>query len=280
MAKGAAETDAVEGSTPHQKPSGTDASLSGSAALGDRWSTAVVVIAIVVVIQIASMFAPPYIMPSPLTILRAVHELLVNDYRDVVVTLLRLVIALALSLMIGTTLGVVMAMIPRVRPYLRALVIIDTGIPAVSWILVAVFWFRDPEHRIMFIMLVIIVPFYALNVLDGIRAMPKDWLEMCQSFRPRRSQVLRYLIFPHIVPYVLMTTKSVFGYATRMIIFAELIGAAVGAGAKMGLAQATFRMDVVLAWTVLLVTVNLLAQAGVGMVERRVLNWRPDVEVR
>ena len=246
----------------------------------ERWPTVIVVAGIIAVMQVASMFAPPYIMPSPLTILHAIYELLANDYKDVAVTLIRLFVALVLSLVIGTTLGVVMAMIPKIRPYLRSLVIIDTGIPAVSWILVAVFWFRNPEHRIMFIMLVIIVPFYALNVLDGIRAMPKDWLEMCQSFRPSRWQVFRYLIFPHIVPYVLMTTKSVFGYATRMIIFAELIGAAIGAGAKMGLAQATFRMDVVLAWTVLLVSVNLLAQAGVGLVEGRVLRWRPDVEVR
>lgn len=279
MARGGADTDAVIGAPEEQKnQSATSSREAGS--VGDRWATVIVVIGIVAVIQIASLFAPPYIMPSPLTILSAVYELIVHDYRDVGVTLLRLSVALVLSLVIGTTLGVVMAMIPRVRPYLRALVIIDTGIPAVSWILVAVFWFRNPEHRILFIMLVIIVPFYALNVLDGIRAMPKDWLEMCQSFRPSRWQVFRYLIFPHIVPYVLMTTKSVFGYATRMIIFAELIGAAIGAGAKMGLAQATFRMDVVLAWTVLLVSVNLLAQAGVGWIERRVLKWRPDVEVR
>lgn len=281
MATGSADSENVIGPEQKQKQQPQTAGTSRTAGSGgDRWPTVIVVVGIVAVMQVASMFAPPYIMPSPLTILSAVYELIVHDYQDVGVTMLRLFVALLLSLVIGTTLGAVMAMIPKARPYLRALVLIDTGIPAVSWILVAVFWFRNPEHRILFIMLVIIVPFYALNVLDGIRAMPRDWLEMCQSFRPSRWQVFRYLIFPHIVPYVLMTTKSVFGYATRMIIFAELIGAAVGAGAKMGLAQATFRMDVVLAWTVLLVSVNLLAQAGVGLIERRVLKWRPDVEVR
>jgi len=41
------------------------------------------------------------------------------------------------------------------------------------------------------------------------------------------------LIVPHIVPYVILTTKSVSGYAIRMIVFAELIGAAVGVGARL-----------------------------------------------
>ena len=250
------------------------------ASFGERSATAVVILGIVAAMQIASFFAPPYIAPSPLTILNALVEVVTQETKDVLFTLLRLFVALLASMVIGTLLGIVMAMTPLVRPYLRALIVIDTGIPAVSWILVAVFWFKDPEQRIFFILLVIIIPFYALNIFDGIRAMPKDWLEMCQSFRPSRAQVIRYLIYPHIVPYILMTTKSVFGYATRMIVFAELIGAAVGAGARMGMAQATFRMDVVLAWTVLLVTLNLVAQSGVGVLERRLLKWRPDIEVR
>lgn len=247
---------------------------------GERWATPITVLGLVAVIQVASMFAPPYIMPSPIAILRTLYEVLTTETFDVIATLLRLIIALACSLLIGTSLGVGMAMIASVRPYLRALIVIDTGIPAVSWILVAVFWFKNPEHRIFFILLVILVPFYALNILDGIRSMPKDWLEMCQCFRPSRWQVFRYLIFPHIVPYLLMTTKSVFGYATRMIIFAELIGATVGAGARMGMAQATFHMDAVLAWTVLLVTFTLIAQYSVELLEKRLLKWRPEMEVR
>lgn len=248
--------------------------------LVDRGATFITVLGIVIIIQIASMFAPPYIMPSPLTILRTLNDILLHESFDVIATFARLIVALVCSLVIGTLLGVIMAMVAPVRPFLRSLIVIDTGIPAVSWILVAVFWFKNPEHRIFLILLVILVPFYALNILDGIRAMPKDWIEMCQCFRPSRWQVFRYLIYPHIVPYILMTTKSVFGYATRMIIFAELIGASVGAGARMGMAQATFRMDAVLAWTVLLVAFTLIAQYGVELLEKRMLAWRPEVEMR
>ena len=93
-------------------------------------------------------------------------------------------------------------------------------------------------------------------------------------------QVLRYLIIPHIVPYVLMTTKSTVGYAMRMLIFAELIGSAIGIGAQMGLAQATFHMESVIAWTVLLIAINLAAQGTVGLLERYLLRWRDEAVVR
>jgi NitT/TauT family transport system permease protein len=124
------------------------------------------------------------------------------------------------------------------------------------------------------------VPIYALNVHDGIRAMPKDWVQMCESFRPSRLQMLRYLIVPQVIPYVFMTTKSTVGYAFRMLIFAELIGSSVGIGALMGLAQASFRMDDVVAWTVLLVVLNLLIQAAVTVLERRMLRWRDEASLR
>jgi len=248
--------------------------------VSDHVATAAVVAAIVVAMQIGSMFIPSYILPSPVAVLRSLGESLLTDYGQIFITLLRLVIALAVSIAVGTAIGIITGTIASVRPYLRALVVIDTGIPALSWMLMAVFWFKNPELRMFFIMFVIVVPIYALNVHDGIRAMPKEWLDMCERFRPSRLQVLRYLIVPHIVPYVTMTTKSTVGYATRMLIFAELIGSSIGIGARMGLAQATFHMESVIAWTVLLVVMNMLAQGTVTFAERYLLRWRDEAAVR
>ena len=248
--------------------------------VSDHFATAVVVAIIVIAMQIGSYFVPAYILPSPIAVVKSMAESLVADYTQILITLLRLVVSLLISIAIGTAIGIITGTIASVRPYLRALVIIDTGIPAMSWMLMAVFWFKDPELRMFFILFVIVVPIYALNVHDGIRAMSKEWLEMCESFRPTRLQVLRYLIIPHIIPYVLMTTKSTVGYATRMLIFAELIGSSVGIGARMGLAQATFHMDSVIAWTVLLVAINMMAQGSVTLIERYLLSWRDEAAVR
>jgi NitT/TauT family transport system permease protein len=248
--------------------------------LSDNAAAVVVVAAIVIAMQIGSAFIPSYILPSPVSVVRSLYESLTTDYLQILITLVRLAISLLIAIAVGTAIGIVTGTIASVRPYLRALVLIDTGVPALSWMLMAVFWFKNPELRMFFIMFVIVVPIYALNIHDGIRAMSKEWLEMCESFRPSRWQVLRYLILPHIIPYILMTTKSTVGYATRMLIFAELIGSSLGIGARMGLAQATFHMDSVIAWTVLLIVINVLAQGIVGLLERYLLRWRDEASVR
>ncbi len=240
----------------------------------------VVVIAIGIVMQIVSGYVPDYILPSPIAIGRALVELLTTDLLHVAITLGRLAVAIIFSMTVGVTAGLLMGTSKRFGPYLRALVIIDTGIPALSWMLVAVFWFRDPESRIFFILTVILLPFYALNVYEGVRSMSSEWLDMLESFRPTRWQTMRYLIVPHTVPYVLLTTKSVIGYAIRMVIFAELVASAVGIGSRMNFAQSTFRIDQVMAWTFLLIILNLVFQWLAGLAEKHLLKWRKEATVR
>lgn len=240
----------------------------------------VVVVLLGVAMEIASGYVPDYVLPSPQKILDSLEEILTTSLGQVAITLGRLAVAIVFSLVAGVVVGLLIGVSKKLGPFVRALVVIDTGIPALSWMLVAVFWFKDSETRIFFILTVILLPFYALNVHEGMKAIPRDWVDMMESFRPSRWQMLRYLIIPHIVSYVFLTTKSVIGYAIRMVIFAEFVASAVGIGARMGLAESTFRIDLVFAWTFLLVLLNLFFQWLVGYVERHALKWRVEAKVR
>jgi len=246
----------------------------------DLVPTLVVSALLILVIQVASWYVPPFIIPAPSAILESAWQILSRDANHIAITAVRLFIALLFAMTVGVLLGIIMGTRPGIRPYLRALVIIDTGIPALSWMLIAIFWFKEPEVRIFFILSVILIPFYALNIYDGIRALPKEWVDMIESFRPNRWQVLRYLVFPHIVPYIFLTTKSIVGYAIRMAIFAELVASAIGIGAQMNLAQSNFRIDQIFAWTLLLVIINLTLQALVTALEKIVLRYRAEATVR
>jgi NitT/TauT family transport system permease protein len=240
----------------------------------------VVIVLLGVCMEVASRFVPDYIMPSPMAVGKALKDLLSMDLMHVAITLARLALAIVFSLAAGVIIGLLMGTSKKLGPYLKSLVIIDTGIPALSWMLVAVFWFKEPESRIFFILTVILLPFYALNVYEGLRSIPREWVDMMESFRPSRWQMMRYLIVPHIVPYIFLTTKSVIGYAIRMVIFAELVASAVGIGSRMSFAQSTFHIDQVMAWTFLLVILNLVLQSAAGFAEKHLLKWRTEAKVR
>lgn len=246
----------------------------------DVFANLCVVALIVIGMEAWSWYTPVYIMPPVSLSAKYTALILSEDYLHILITILRLFIAVVFALVVGSLLGAMMGMIKPIAPFIKSIVVIDTGVPALSWMLFAVFWFKDPEARVFFILAMILIPFYALNVYDGIRALSTDLIEMVETFRPTRWQIFRLLILPHIVPYLLMTTKSIIGYATRMTVFAELVSVSSGMGARMGLAQNNFEMEGVIAWTVLLVILNLSVQALVAMAEKSLLKWRPEVSVR
>lgn len=248
--------------------------------LRDAVANIVIIALLVGGMELWSREAPPYIMPPPALSAQAIVTALGEDWIHILLTLGRLIVAVAFALVVGSILGALMALVRPLQPYLKSIVIIDTGVPALSWMLFAIFWFKEPEARVFFILAMILLPFYALNVYDGIRALSTDLVEMVETFRPTRWQVFRLLILPHVVPYILMTTRSIIGYATRMTVFAELVSVSSGMGARMGLAQSNFQMEGVIAWTVLLVILNLMIQAVVAWTEKSMLRWRPEVSVR
>jgi NitT/TauT family transport system permease protein len=246
----------------------------------DIIANAVVIALLVIGMEIWSRNVPGYIMPPPLRSGEAIVKAVTENYVDILLTLGRLLVSVAFALVVGSLIGALMALVRPLQPFLKSVVIIDTGVPALSWMLFAIFWFGDAEARVFFILAMILLPFYALNVYDGIRALSTDLVEMVETFRPSRFQLLRLLVLPHVVPYVLMTTRSIIGYATRMTVFAELVSVNSGMGARMSLAQNNFEMEGVIAWTVLLVILNLLLQALVAAAEKTLLRWRPEVAVR
>lgn len=256
-------------------PAGT-----GLAVLRGWRETLLVVAFLLAAMQVGSLVLPPYILPGLPAIVQASREILASHLRDIAVTVLRLVEGIVAAFVLGSLLGVAMGAAPALSRYARPLLTIVMAIPALNWILFAILWFGSSELRVFFVILVISLPFYALNVYEGIRGLPADLVEAVEAFRPTRAQAIRLLVLPHTVPYIVMTTKSVLGYAIRITIFAELIGTAVGIGARLNAAQSQFRIDAVFAWTVVLVVINFLLQAVVERIDRRLLRWRPEQALR
>jgi NitT/TauT family transport system permease protein len=127
------------------------------------------------------------------------------------------------------------------------------------------------------LMLAISFPVFAHSVLDAIKGVSKEWMEMTLVFRPTRGQVFRMLILPSIVPHVLTAWKVTVGFAVRVVIVAELVGASTGVGFRMLQQQSLLNMSGVLAWTLVLVVTGLGMQSLISMVESRLLRWRPTL---
>jgi NitT/TauT family transport system permease protein len=233
-------------------------------------------LAIAALWQIASQFFPPYLFPSvPDIVVRTVGIVFSWPLlSEVLVTALRIFAGLFGAFVLGAMLALVIGRSPRIEAYVAPVLVFLQGIPALSWVVIAVIWFHGIEFRIFFIMVVTTLPAFTFQILDAFRSMSKDLFEMTMSFRPRRWTLFRVLIVPTIVPGILTAWKVNLGNAARVVVVAELVGATGGVGYELLRQQQLFDMAGAIAWTLQLVLFVLVVQQTITAIEGWALRYR------
>ncbi len=226
--------------------------------------------------QIASYFFPHYLFPPVQAILTRTVRILVNwpELKQVLETAMRIFIGLAGAFILGSLLAIPIGRYPKLESYITPFLAFLQGIPALSWVIIAIIWFHGTEFRIAFIMIITTLPAFTFQVLDSYRSMSKDLFEMTMSFRPSAWTLFRVLIVPTIIPGILTAWKINLGNAARVVVVAELVGATGGVGYELLRQQQLFDMAGALAWTIQLVLFVLVVQQIIVWIEHWLLRYR------
>ncbi len=230
--------------------------------------------------QTASYFFPPYLFPPVQDIVARTASILLNwtELSQVLETAARIFAGLTGAFLLGCVVALIIGRSPSIESYVTPLLVFLQGIPALSWVVIAIIWFHGTEFRIFFIMVLTTLPAFTFQILDAYRSMSKDLFEMTMSFRPRSWTLFRVLIVPTIVPGILTAWKVNLGNAARVVVVAELVGATGGVGYELLRQQQLFDMTGAIAWTLQLVLFVLVVQQIIVAIESWVLRYRPVSE--
>ena len=230
--------------------------------------------------QIASLFFPHYLFPPVQHVLARTVKILFNwpELLQVLETAGRIFAGLAGAFVLGSLIAIPIGRYPKIESYVNPFLIFLQGIPALSWVIVAIIWFHGTEFRIFFIMVITTLPAFTFQVLDSYRSMSKDLFEMTMSFRPSSWTLFRVLIVPTILPGILTAWKINLGNSARVVVVAELVGATGGVGYELLRQQQLFDMAGALAWTIQLVLFVLVVQQIIVWIENWLLRYRPVAE--
>jgi ABC-type nitrate/sulfonate/bicarbonate transport system permease component len=230
--------------------------------------------------QFAAQFFPPYLFPSLVDVFWRCVGILADwgQFAHVAATVLRILAGLVGAFVIGAVLAVLMARSSAAKDFLAPVLNLCQGIPALSWVVFAIIWFKGIEPRILFIMVVTTLPAFTFQVLGALEGMSRDLIEMVMSFRPTRAKLFRSMVLPAILPDILTAWKVNLGNASRVVVVAELVGATGGVGYELLQQQQVFDMAGALAWTLQLVFFVLIVQAIITVIERIVFRYRAATE--
>jgi NitT/TauT family transport system permease protein len=226
--------------------------------------------------QVLSLVLPPFFFPPVGDIISRTVEILITGslLTEVLLTGARIFAGLFGAFILGGILALVIGQSKTVENFISPVLTFFQGIPALSWVVFAIIWFKGTEFRVLFIMVLTTLPAFTFQILDAFRSMSKDLFEMTMVFRPSRWTLFRVLIVPTIVPGILTAWKVNLGNAARVVVVAELVGATGGVGYELLRQQQLFDMAGAMAWTLQLVLFVLIVQQTINAIESYALRYR------
>ncbi len=240
------------------------------------------ILTLILIWWLLSLFFKPEFFPGPLLVFRDAWLLFVSGefLSHMSSTLLRIVCGFGAAMILSVTLGVAMGRSRYIEKFFEAEILVGLTIPALAWAVISIMWFGLNNLAAVFAITVLITPAITLNVLQGVKNLDKSLIEMAKSFGSDRRLIIRDVVFPQLLPYLLAATRYGFGLAWKTVVIVEMLGLSSGIGYMIAFWFGMFSMQKVLAWTLSFTLVMLVFEYGfLGRLERRATRWRPQIQL-
>ena len=195
--------------------------------------------------------------------------------RNLAITCARIACAFTLSTVLGTVLGLAMGLRRELDLALDSWLTVLLNLPALVVIVLAYVWFGLNEFSLVLAVTLNKLPATAVTVREGARALDRDLAEMARSFRMRRWLVLRHVVLPQLIPYLIVAARSGLALIWKIILVAELLGRSSGVGFQIEVFFQLFDVAGILAYTIAFaLIVQLIEWVLLQPLERHVTRWR------
>lgn len=231
--------------------------------------------------QLLSLTVNPAVMASPVETVQALGRLAWEGtlWIQLLITLRRLVIGLAIGAGVGLILGVLAGLEPRLRSFLEPLRWVGMTIPAVIIIVLAMLWFGLGDFTVIFMVAVIVVPTMYVNTVAGVLAIDRRLIEMGGVYHFPRRLFLTQVYMPGIASPVMAGLTLSTGIAVRAVVLGEVLGAMDGIGHAFSRAMSYLETPELFAWILVLLALMAVIEFGVlRPLKRRVMRWRKVAE--
>jgi ABC-type nitrate/sulfonate/bicarbonate transport system permease component len=192
-------------------------------------------------------------------------------------TLLTWGTGLGIAVGAGIVLGIVIGSVPLLRELTNSTIEFLRPIPSVALIpLVVVLLGNGMDSTLV---LVVYASFWQVlvQVLYGVADVDPVASETAYSYRLRRWERVRYLIWPTTLPYAMTGVRLAASVALILTITGELVIGTPGLGKQIEVAYTSNAVAAMYALVVVTGLVGVVANVGTRGLERRVLAWHPSI---
>ena len=227
----------------------------------------------IVVVQTQSL-----IFPTPLQVFTGMLKLAHDGslWVHIGASLMRVATGFIMAVLIGVPMGLWMGRVDGVYRTLNPLFQILRPISPIAWIPLTILWFGVGNTSPVFLIFLASVFPLIVQTSAGVHTIEQRYLRAAENFGVSRSVLLRQVIFPAVLPEILVGMRVGLGVAWLVVVAAEMIAPVSGLGYLIiDSRNAGSRYDLVIGVMIIIGLIGLLLDTGMRRLEQlKSIRWR------
>jgi NitT/TauT family transport system permease protein len=227
--------------------------------------------------EIASARQDVPVIPGPWSVLKGIGELASNGLllKYVVASLFRVTWGFVFAVGCGVPLGLFLGWHRRAEIAINPILQLLRPISPLAWIPIAILWFGVGDISAVFLIFLASFLPLVVSAMNAVHNIHQVHLNAGRNFGLSPLQVVYKVLFPAVIPQLLVAIRLSLGIAWLVVVAAEMIAVNSGLGFLIIDARnAGNRYDLVIAGMVLIGVIGLLLDAGIRTFEKsKSLRW-------
>jgi ABC-type nitrate/sulfonate/bicarbonate transport system permease component len=198
--------------------------------------------------------APPYLLPTPGTVLETWMNLARGDavgmaplLSDVWISLQRQLVGFGLAIVIAVPTGFFLGAFPKASESLLSPFRFLYPVPTIAWVPLALIWFGPGWRSILFITFLSAFWPAFFNTYEGVRNLSRLHVRVARVLGATPSVYFLKVAIPGSLPFALTGLRLSYGASWRMLVAAEILLATAGLGYVIDQSRSMLRTDQVMA---------------------------------
>ena len=220
--------------------------------------------------------APPYILPGPALVARALADRLDLILEHAGVTLFEIAAGFVIGAAVGIASALAMSFFRPARRWLLPVLVVSQAVPVFALAPVLTLWLGyGIESKVAMAVLIIYFPVTAA-FHDGLRRTERGWLDLAQVMNGSRWAVLRHIRIPAALPALGSGLRVAAAVAPIGAVVGEWVGSSSGLGYLMLHANARVQIDLMFATLFVLALAACAFYFAVDAAVRRLVPWQAE----
>ncbi len=243
-----------------------------NALMRDAPVAAVSLSAFVLVWEIAAAaHGDPSVLPSPRSVLLIAWNEAASGAlpMHMAATFARVAAAFVLAMGLGSALGILLGLSPRVDRWANPWVMVFLNMPALVVIVLCYLWIGLTEAAAITAVALNKTAMVCVTIREGVRVRDRSLAEMAAVFPMTDAARLRHILLPQLAPYFAASVRTGLSIIWKIVLVVEFLGRPNGIGFQIHLYFQLFDIGHVLAYSMSFVVVMYLLD---GLVISRLLD--------